>query len=221
MPPKLQRVRAQQSLTEQAHSALRNAIASGQMRPGEMHSVAELALQLGVSRTPVREAVLQLARIGMVEVRRNQGVVVLARTEEDVARIYQLRLWLEVPAVEIAASTASPAQKEQIRKAYSQMLSAAEIGDQSRLEHADTQFHSLILNVTDNPRLVSVVRELRDLLMSRNQTTTGKSQSLLEVAHDHDDILAAIENGDGPAAAACMRVHLETTCDRVITLFRD
>lgn len=212
----LQRVRSQTTLTDQVFASLRSAITSGAMPVGEKHSVGSVALQLGVSRTPVREAVLQLANLGLVEILKNQGFVVTERDRRDVEQVFQLRIWLEVPAAGIAATQADDKARARIQSMYDRMLRAAEEGDVADIEKWDAGFHAAILDVADNPRLSLFVGELRDLLITRRHTTTDRANRLTDVAHDHDGILEAILAGDAPRAEKEMREHLDIWRDGVI-----
>jgi DNA-binding GntR family transcriptional regulator len=214
----LQKVRSQESLTSQVVSSLRAAIISGDMAAGEKHSVGSIAVQLGVSRTPVREAVLQLAKLGLVDILKNQGFVVIERDDSEVVRIFQIRRWLEVPAAGIAASSADDAAKARIRSMYERMLEAAHAADHAALERYDAKFHSAVLDAVGNPRLTQIVDDLRDLLITRQHTTTERSRGMIDIAHDHDGILAAIEDGDAARAEREMATHLDLTRDGVIAI---
>lgn len=218
MTTQLQKIRSTESLTSQVVASLRAAIIGGQMAAGEKHSVGSIAAQLGVSRTPVREAVLQLAKLGLVEILKNQGFVVVERDDNEVIRIFQLRRWLEVPAAGIAAVSATDAAKARIRSMYDRMLEAAHAADHAALERYDAQFHSAVLDAVGNPRLTQIVDELRDLLITRQHTTTDRSRSMIDIAHDHDGILAAIEAGDARRAEREMAQHLDLTRDGVIAI---
>ena len=89
----------QPSLAEMVFEEVRSAIVTGQLEPGSRHSVVAIADQLGVSRTPVREALLQLASHGMVRFERNRGVLILKMSPQDIREIFEMRIMLEVPSV--------------------------------------------------------------------------------------------------------------------------
>lgn len=219
MTTQLQQVHASESLTSQVVASLRAAITSGEMPAGAKHSVGSIAAQLGVSRTPVREAVLQLARLGFVEIRKNQGFIVVEHDNQDLVRIFQIRTWLEVPAAGIAAAKADAAAIARIRTAYENMVHAAQYTDPVTLERRDAEFHHAILALVENPRLTEIIDDLRDLLITRRHTTTERSRTMMEIAHDHEPILLAIEQHDSPAAEREMARHLDHTRDGVLALF--
>src|SRR6185437_3664832 len=96
-------------LAERVESGLRNAVAAGVLRAGETHSAYEIAHRLGVSRSPVREALLRLSESNIVRISRNRGFTVVEPDAREIREIFDLRLMLEVPAAERATPAASPA----------------------------------------------------------------------------------------------------------------
>ncbi len=106
-------------------AALRQRILTGELAPGTRHSVYRLADELGVSRTPVREAVLRLADLGLVTIERNRGITIRGVRAEDVRDVFELRLLLEVPAAAGAASQVDDALAERLSDALDAMRHAA------------------------------------------------------------------------------------------------
>jgi DNA-binding GntR family transcriptional regulator len=206
----MQPILASGSLAERVGEALRDAINSGALRAGELHSAKEIAEQLGVSRTPVREALLVLADAGMVRLERNRGFRVLSRSPEHIAEVFQVRLLLEVPAARYAAAHATPELVADLR-AHLDVMHAAAAGDEQLAAVLDRGFHELVLNVTKNRTLVSVVSGLRDRLLATGASTADRSRSLADIAGEHEPILAAVSARDPDAAAAAMAYHLRHT----------
>ena len=194
MSSPLEPLAAPQTLAAHTRRAVLAAIADGRLEPGGRYSVAQLAEQLGISRTPVREALLVLEREGRVRFERNKGVRVLETTAADVAEVFELRLLLEVPA---AAKACGVVELEALRTA---------IDDGER-------FHALILASGGNRRLVATVQGLRDAVRGRGASTVGRSRSLEEIQAEHGAILDALIAGDGDRAGAAMRYHLRRTGD--------
>ena len=181
-------IAAPKTLASHARAAVLAAIGDGRLEPGTLHSVAQLAEQLGISRTPVREALLVLEREGRVRFERNKGVRVLETTAADVAEVFELRLLLEVPA---AAKACGVVELEALRTA---------IDDGER-------FHELIVLAAGNRRLAAIVAGLREALGG----PTDRDPE--EAAAEHRAILAALEAGDADRAAAAMRYHLRRTAE--------
>lgn len=217
MTPRIQKLASAGTLTEQVREALRQALIDGQLMPGTVYSVGSLADQLGVSRTPVREAVLQLVRIGLMEVLKNQGVRVLEPSQEDFIHIMQLRLWLEVPATRLATTAATEADRQRVKDAHKRLVEASERGDATEAVALDRMFHRVLLEITGNSRMVEWIQDLRDLVVARGQIRAADQAWLSTVAHEHDPIVAAFLVGDAEGAAEAMRVHLSSTLAGVVS----
>jgi DNA-binding GntR family transcriptional regulator len=202
---------ARDSLTERVGEALRDAINTGALRAGELHSANEMAEQLGVSRTPVREALLVLADAGMVRLERNRGFRVLQRSPGHIAEVFQLRLLLEVPAARYAAARATPEGTAELRAQLDAMHAAAASGDAQLVARLDRGFHELVLSASQNRALISTVAGLRDQLLAVGASTAGRSRSLTDIAREHEPILAALSARDPGAAAAAVAYHLGHT----------
>jgi DNA-binding GntR family transcriptional regulator len=198
-----------QTLAERVAESLRAAIRGGRLAGGELYSVALLADEFDVSRTPVREALLVLERQGMVRFERNRGVRILEATLQDLADIFSLRLMLEVPAARNAARCLEEAGLAALRTELDAMHRAAEMTDEAEFVVHDRNFHDHILSASKNRRLTAVISSLRDHVRERGPATADPI--LTEILFEHEAILAALEAGDGDRAAEGMRSHLLTT----------
>jgi DNA-binding GntR family transcriptional regulator len=134
------------SLREEARLALRAGIITGEIAAGELYSVPSLAEKLGVSATPVREAMLDLANEGLVEPVRNRGFRVIRFDEHDLDEIFHLRLLLEAPSVRQVAGKLPPDLERRLQDLVVELERSAEAGDLPRYLTADHQFH---LGATD------------------------------------------------------------------------
>ncbi len=210
MSSHLQPLAATQTLATHARQSVLAAIADGRLEPGGRYSVAQLAEQLGVSRTPVREALLMLEREGRVRFERNKGVRVLETTAADVAEVFELRLLLEVPATVKGCGTVDV---EALQAELDAMGERARGGDEPGFMDHDERFHELILLAAGNRRLAAIVAALRDTVRGRGASTVGRSRSLEEILAEHGAILDALRAGDADRAGAAMRYHLRRTGD--------
>jgi DNA-binding GntR family transcriptional regulator len=199
------------SVTDEVHASLREAIISGELEPGSLHSVYKLAERLNVSRTPVREAVLRLADVGMVSLERNRGVRIKGTTVRDIEDVFQLRVLLEVPASAFAAQFGGPELAVTLAEIMAAMRTAAADDDESLFMKHDRAFHRTILETLGNVRLISVIDALRDAAQARGASTVHRSRDLPSIVEEHAPILEAIRRGDGPAAAAHMEKYLAHT----------
>lgn len=201
----------QTSLTERVYEELRRAILAGELKPGTLHSVVEISARLGVSRTPVREALLRMASHGVVRFERSRGVRILQVSAKDIEEIYSLRLLLEVPSAHRAASKLSDERLAAIDESFEGMRAACAAGDESAFQKHDIAFHEGILEGADNHRVTEVVANTRTQMLDRGLSTT-KTRTLWDILAVHERIRDALMARDADASALAMRDHLlETT----------
>lgn len=202
---------ARMSTTDRVFASLRESIVAGDFPAGSLHSIYRLAELLEVSRTPVRDAVLRLADLGLVTIERNRGVRIRGVTVADVQSAFELRLMLEVPAASIAASYADADAVEAIKGQLTQMRHCAAKADESGLLRHDRQLHHAISAVMGNPRLQAEISTLSDSIQARGALTIDRSRGMAEVAEEHAPIVEAIALRDPDGAASHMAQHLVHT----------
>jgi DNA-binding GntR family transcriptional regulator len=207
----LERLAARRTLAAHAFDAIRAAIIDGRLAAGRQYSVARLAEQFGVSRTPVREALLLLERQGVVRFERNRGVRILETSAHDLDEVFALRLLLEVPATYRACELLDADGLDALRRELAAMARLAREDEEPAFMAHDRRFHELILEASGNRRLAAIVGQLRDLVRFRGASTVGRSRDLRTVHAAHVAILDALAAGDPAAAAEAMRAHLVTT----------
>jgi DNA-binding GntR family transcriptional regulator len=202
---------ARVTLAGQALAGLRAAIVDGRLEAGERYSVAALADRLGVSRTPVREALLVLERQGLVRFERNKGVRVLAPSAGDLEEVFALRLLLEVPATRRACARLTGAELDALDGELDAMAAAAAAGAEGPFMAHDQRFHEIVLDAAGNRRLAVQVDQLRDQVRLRGASTVGRSRDLEAIHAEHVAIRDALRARDAAAAGAAMRAHLVAT----------
>jgi DNA-binding GntR family transcriptional regulator len=198
----------QTSLREQAGQVIRAGILAGELAAGEIYSASYLAERLGVSPTPVREAMLDLASGGLVEPVRNRGFRVLSPDEEDLDEISELRVMLEVPAMRAVVERASDAQLAALADVVAEIESAAEAGDVAAFLLSDREFHLGLLKLHGNGRLLRLVAQLRDQTRLAGITELAREGNLTASAREHREILESLRRRDADRAEALMRAHL-------------
>ncbi|MFF8847916.1 GntR family transcriptional regulator [Streptomyces sp. NPDC015127] len=196
------------SLREQAREAVRTRIVLGQIAPGEVESVINVAATLGVSVTPVREAIMDLANLGMVEIIRNRGFRVPVLTDHDLDEIFRIRTMLEAPAMAEVAQVLDGAPVPQFRQLAEQITDAAREGDLTSFLDLDRQFHLGLLELLGNRRLVAMVGQLRDQARMEGLQKLADQGELTQSGEEHIAIVDAIESGNGELATDLMRKHL-------------
>ena len=198
----------QRSLREQVTSALRAAVISGEMQPGVVYSAPSLAARFRVSATPVREALLDLVKEGLVVSVRNKGFRVTEVTDRQLDDINELRALIEVPIITRLASAITAEQVRALRPLADKICAAAHEGDLIRYIEADQRFHLDLLALSNNARLVDVVRELRAQTRLYGLARLVSEHRLIESAREHHEILDALEAGDQARTDAVMSRHI-------------
>lgn len=197
------------SVRAQVLAALRDALASGELEPGETYSAPALAERYGVSATPVREAMQRLAVEGAVETVPNRGFRVCGRSRRDLAELAEVRAALEVPAILRLGRTLPPERWEELRPVADATVTAASVGDRSAYAEADRCFHRALLRMTGNRHLVQVAEDLqRKAQCPADHGTLPGQAELLADALEHTALLDALRAGDLTAAERLAREHL-------------
>lgn len=196
------------SLRTRVTEALRAALIAGEMRPGEVYSAPVLAQRFGVSATPVREAMLDLVRQGLVETVRNKGFRVRELSEQDLEEVTQLRELLEIPTVARVAELAGPERLAALRPLAAAIVHAAEQGDLIGYLEADRVFHLELLGLAGNRRLVGLVDDLRARARLYGLQALAERGALADSAAEHERLLDLLTAGDAEGAADLMRRHI-------------
>jgi DNA-binding GntR family transcriptional regulator len=204
VPPLAER----QSLREQVAEILRASMVAGQMRPGVVYSVPTLAEQFGVSATPVREAMLDLAKEGLVESVRNKGFRVTELADKDLDDITQLRALIEVPTVVQLAQVADLEAVEALRPLAQAIVDCAEAADLIGYVEADRRFHLHLLALAGNPRLVDTVLVLRAQTRLYGLEYLAEQRRLTASAAEHFELLDALLARDPARTEEVMRRHI-------------
>ncbi len=196
------------SLREQIARALRASIIAGQMEAGVTYSVPALAERFGVSATPVREAMLDLAKEHLVEPVRNKGFRIVEVSDQDLDEITQLRLLIEPPTVAKAAHDISAERLTELRAVAEQICRYAAEGDLINYLETDRVFHLDLLAIAGNRRLLETVGHLRAQTRLYGLSRLAEEGSLVESAAEHLDLLDAIQARDARRAKQVMRHHI-------------
>lgn len=210
----VQAVEPEPGLARSAYDEIRRAIISGALPEGSLTSARVLSEALGISRTPVREALVELAGDGMVSFERNRGVRICVTRRQDVEEIFDLRLLLEVPAVKRAVGALSDSVVAALEEAVAQMQAC--LDDEAEFMRHDWAFHRVLLEKAGNERLVAIVGRLRDQTRTQGISTVGRSRQLDAIVAEHQCVLEAVRRRDAAAAAAEMEDHLKTTRDLLL-----
>jgi DNA-binding GntR family transcriptional regulator len=196
------------SLREQVARAVRAALVAGRMRPGVVYSAPALATRFGVSATPVREALLDLAKDGLVEPVRNKGFRVRSLTAADLDDIHRLRELLEIPTIAGLARDGCAAELPRLRALADDITEAVSRVDVLDYVDADDRFHAHLLGLAGNARLVRMVAELRAQARLYGPRPLAGNGDPSEIGAEHHRLLDHIAARDPDAAQELTRRHL-------------
>jgi DNA-binding GntR family transcriptional regulator len=198
-------------LRDQATDLLRARIVTGEFRPGVLYAIGHVSEELGVSATPIREALIDLAREELIEMVRNRGFRIREMSEADLDEVVEIRRLLEVPAIRKVADHRMIGDLTEARALSQAIEACTREADWSGFITNDRKLHLLLLSYLGNNRLVTLVGGLRDLTRLYGLSRVANSAGFAESTHEHDLLLDAIAAGDGDRAAQIMEHHLRHT----------
>ena len=187
---------------------LRNAILKGELQPGERLMEIQLAQKLGVSRTPVREALRKLELEGLVLMMPRKGAVVADITIQDLEDVLEVRTALEELAVQKACDTITEEQLKELKRAANEFKRCAESEGILACAEADMQFHEVIYGATNNKRLQQMLTNLREQMYRYRMEYLKDKRMYSTLIEEHDMIRKAIKRRDRVKAGMMMRTHI-------------
>lgn len=203
------RNRTPRLLREIAYERLKEAIRNGVLQPGEPLSETSVSKELNISRTPVREALQQLAQEGLVQVLPNRAVTVAALTFEEVMNVLHIRMLVEPEIARLSAESISEAQLRTLMEAMEEMEAAAEKGERSEWSKWDHIWHETLSQACPNALLGKLGLGMRDRIRYNAIDERTSVARLLECTREHRAVVEAIEKKDGAAACDGFRHHLQ------------
>lgn len=194
---------------------LREAILSGELRPGDPLVETDLAKQLGISRAPVREALQILGKEGLVDIRSYHSTTVRRMTRTDIEELYSMRTLLECFALRRMMARANPDDVATLRAHYDVMLTAGQAQNIKRMNELDRAFHNDLIALSGHSLLISmwqtVAMRVQQVMALRNRRNTDVTQ----IARNHLPIIEAIEAGEVEQAVRLLQDHIATTGDLI------
>ncbi len=199
---------------------LRRAILQGELEPGERLLEIHLAKRLGVSRTPIREAIRKLELEGLVEMIPRKGAVVSSITEKDLKDVLEVRRTLEILAAEVACERITPELLEELKKAGEEFACLKGTEDAARLAEADMKFHEIIYTAADNPRLFHILSNLREQMYRYRLEYLKDRDSHERLEGEHKRIYTGIRNKDRETVAAAVSEHIDNQKNAILNSIR-
>ena len=197
-------------LRDVVFNTLRQAILKGELKPGERLMEIQLANKLGVSRTPVREAIRKLELEGLVLMIPRKGAEVAEITRQDMEDVLVVRTALEELAVKDACDHITDAQLSELKKASNEFKKALLEGkDLVTCADADMHFHDVILSATNNRRLIQMLNNLSEQMYRYRMEYLKDERTHKTLIEEHDAIRRALKKHDKVKAGAAIRVHID------------
>ena len=203
------RLDSYQPLREVVCETLRDAIRKGILKPGERLMEIQLAEELGVSRTPVREAIRKLELEGYVIMMPRRGTYVANLSIRDVNEVFEIRTSLDSLASGLAAERITDEELERLQRLLVLIGEYIETNDMEKIVETDTEFHDLLYQASRNTRLVGIIFNLREQLTRFRTTSMGFPGRLAAPLEEHRRIVEAIAQGDVKEAQAAAEYHME------------
>lgn len=208
-------------LRDVVFNTLRQAILRGELQPGERLMEIQLANKLGVSRTPIREAIRKLELEGLVLMIPRRGAEVAEITEKSLRDVLEVRGSLEELAVELACERISKEKIEELKNAAEEFENSLKSGNLTEYAEADVKFHDIIYNATDNQRLVQLLYNLREQMYRYRVEYLKRAEIHATLLEEHQYIIECIEKHDKESAKRAIRIHIDNQVEKVANTIRE
>ncbi|WP_409496784.1 GntR family transcriptional regulator [Amycolatopsis sp. cmx-11-12] len=209
------------SRTEVVLDEIRRGILTRELKPGQALVEAELAARLGVSKTPVREALKVLSNSGLVTFSPYKGASVCVVDAELAKSVYDVRMVLEPEAVRRSVERRSPDLLEDAAEALKEASAAISDKDQAELSLLNRRFHRALYSGCGNPLMVSMLDDLKDRAALISVVGWEANPSWRKEWNEHKAVLAAAKKGDADGAAGLLRAHIGDFLDRILGAIGD
>ncbi|GAA4283699.1 GntR family transcriptional regulator [Brevibacterium daeguense] len=198
------------TLREKATQFIKGELLKGEVRAGTILSANSLARDLGISNSPMREALMDLVAQGLLEVVRNRGFRVRTMTRHDLDEVREMRAILEVAAIQkLAERGLSASERRRAEQLYARSKSIAEFDDRFAILDADHEFHMFLVSLLGNRRLAECISNLRDQTRICGAFDSTPIDDLKACAEEHGAMLESVVLKDHVRAVALMTQHLE------------
>lgn len=196
-------------LRDVVYDTLRKAILRGNLKPGERLMEIALSEKLGVSRTPIREAMRKLEQDGLVTMEPRKGAQVANITVKDLNDVLEVRIALENLAIEKACERLNDDYLQELNAALESFRAKVTVGSLEELAEADEDFHDIIFRAADNQRLLQTLNHLREQIYRYRIEYLKDEETRSQLVEEHEQMLLAIQNHNVTRAQELSFAHLE------------
>ncbi len=208
-------------LRDVVFQTLREAILKGELRPGERLMELQLAAKLGVSRTPIREAIRMLEQEGLAVTIPRKGAEVARMTEKDMEDVLQIRESLDELAVQIACDKITEQQLVSLTLAMKNFEKSIRLGNLNKIVEYDVEFHDIIYEATDNPKLVTLLNNLREQIYRYRVEYLKEKDNYPMLIKEHEDIVKALKQKNKESVSNIIRIHIRNQAEAVKNIIRE
>ena len=208
-------------LRDVVFNTLRNAILRGDLKPGERLMEMHLANKLGVSRTPIREAIRMLEQEGLAVTIPRKGAQVAKMTEKDLQDVLEIRDALDELAVSMACQRMTLELLLELKESMKDFEIATRSGAVRKIVEADEAFHNVIYRMADNPKLETIVNNMREQTYRYRYEYVKGNSTYNQLIDEHAKIIAGFEKKDSEYVKAIMHTHLENQIEAVRVVIRE
>lgn len=208
-------------LRDVVFSTLRDAILRGDLKPGERLMEMHLANKLGVSRTPIREAIRMLEQEGLAVTVPRKGAQVAKMTEKDLQDVLEVRDALDELAVSSACAHITSEQLQELKATVREFELAIHARDVRRMVQADEAFHNVIYRAADNPKLENIVKNLREQMYRYRYEYIKDHTDYQQLVREHAAMIDGFEKKDTAYVRSIMHTHLENQIAAVRAAIRE
>ena len=205
------------SLKEMTWQALRDAILTNQLHPKKIYKIDELARGFGVSKTPVREALLDLAKQGFLTFLPRRGIQINSLDEKDIRDLYSFRIVMETAIIQNIAPTITEISMTQAEAINRSMKECIKNDDKIEYLRKDREIHLFLAELTGNKYLISALENIRDLIDWMGSRALFRKERMAEVFAEHDKIIQMLKKRtNGKEAMRLMEEHIVITMENVL-----
>jgi DNA-binding GntR family transcriptional regulator len=199
---------AERNLNNKIYQQIKQMMLNYEIIPGQRLTFSDLAAKLGVSRTPVNNALTLLAKEGYLDFSPNQGYTVHQLTREEADALYELREILELAAVDKAIKNTTPAKLKEMERRQSEFRQAVDKKVSRGRFTIDQEFHAYIVEMSGNQYLADYFREVYQRIFLRHRTSPLRGDRAVTAPNEHQDVIEAFRQGDAEKAKQALAYHI-------------
>jgi len=213
----ISKIEGYELLSKKVYRIIKSGIIDGSLKSGSKLLEVKIAKQMGISRTPIREALRELAAKGFVKMVPNQGIIVSSDSIEDIQEVIQIRSVLEGLAARLAVVMINSEEISNLEKLLEQMKKFVEKNDPLRFGEVDAEFHNIIVDNCGNNRLIQMRKNITEQAHRYRIKSLNVSGRLKRSMEEHRKIIEAFKKRDSEKADKFLRKHIENSLKNILT----